>query len=110
MSKQRRYCAEFKLDAVIRMEHCETITGRFLRAFENAVIRLVGGHSEGVLRLDELADFHQAVVQGAQFVRVPLELFPQDAHRLLKNWLGDSNFDLVIDGAMNQLECLTPEV
>ncbi len=27
MSKQRRYSAEFKLDAVSRMEHCETITG-----------------------------------------------------------------------------------
>ena len=27
MSKQRRYSAEFKLDAASRMEHCETITG-----------------------------------------------------------------------------------
>jgi len=27
MSKPRRYSAEFKLDAVSRMEHCETITG-----------------------------------------------------------------------------------
>ena len=27
MSKQRRYSAEFKLDAVSRMEHCKTITG-----------------------------------------------------------------------------------
>jgi hypothetical protein len=27
MSKQRRYSAEFKLDAVSRMEHCETISG-----------------------------------------------------------------------------------
>jgi hypothetical protein len=28
----------------------------------------------------------------------------------LKNRLGDGNFDLAIDGAMNQIECLTPEV
>jgi transposase-like protein len=27
MSKPRRYSTEFKLDAVSRMEHCETITG-----------------------------------------------------------------------------------
>ena len=27
MSKQRRYSAEFKLDAVSRMDHCKTITG-----------------------------------------------------------------------------------
>ena len=27
MSEQRRYSAEFKLDAVSRMDHCKTITG-----------------------------------------------------------------------------------
>jgi hypothetical protein len=47
-------------------------------------------------------------VQGAQFVGVPLELVPQNAHRLLKNRLGDGNFDLAIDGAMNQLELPYP--
>jgi hypothetical protein len=81
-----------------------------LRAFENAVIRLVGDNRDDVLRLDELADFHQAIAQGAQFVGVPLELVPQDACRLLKNRLGDGNFDLAVDGEMNQLQCLTPEV
>jgi hypothetical protein len=57
-----------------------------------------------------LGEIKIAVVQRAQFVGVSLELVPQDAHRLLKNRLGDGNFDLAIDGGMNQPECLTPEV
>src|ERR1700722_8607494 len=82
----------------------------FFCALENAIVRLVRRNCKLLLRLDELTDFESAVMKRAQFIWIPVELFAQNVNRLLKNGGGDSDFDLVLDSAMDQLEGFSPEV